>query len=78
MESFASDTNESKDGRPELLTERDKRKLRRALKALREKGNVWSMPKDYMDKTIASMPKRIEEMIKRKGRRTQARIQLKI
>ena len=58
MESFASDTNKSKDGRPELLTERDKRKLRRALKALREKGNVWSMPKDYIDKTIARMPKK--------------------
>ena len=70
MESSASDANKSKVWRPELLTERDKQKLRRALKALREKGNVWSMPKDYIDKTIASMRKRIEEVIKRKGRRT--------
>ena len=70
MESFASDTNKSKDGRPELLTERDKRKLWRALKALREKGNFWSMPKKKIDKTIVSMPKRIEEVIKRKGRST--------
>ncbi len=31
--------------------------------------NIYSTPKDYIDKTIASMPKRIKNVIENKGRR---------
>ena len=36
----------------------------------RVKRNIWSMPIDYIDKTIASMPKRIKLVISGKGHRT--------
>lgn len=32
--------------------------------------NIWSIPRQYIDKTIASMPKRIKEITQRKGGRT--------
>ena len=32
--------------------------------------NIWSVPKDYIDKTIASMPVRVKNVIKNKGYRT--------
>ena len=35
----------------------------------RIKRNLWSIPKDYIDKTIASMPNRINLIVKAKGRR---------
>jgi transposase len=35
----------------------------------RIKQNIYSTPKDYIDKTIASMPKRIKNVIENKGRR---------
>ena len=36
----------------------------------RVKRNIWSLPIDYIDKTIASMPKRIKLVISGKGHRT--------
>ena len=36
----------------------------------RVKLNIWSISKEYIDDTIASMPKRLKEIIKRKGART--------
>ena len=36
----------------------------------RETRNIWSVPKDYIDKTIASMPVRVKNVIKNKGYRT--------
>ena len=32
--------------------------------------NIWSVPKDYINKTIASMPVRVINVIKNKGYRT--------
>jgi hypothetical protein len=32
--------------------------------------NIWSVPKDYINKTIASMPVRLKNVIKKKGYRT--------
>ena len=32
--------------------------------------NIWSVPKDHIDKTIASMPVRVKNVIKNKGYRT--------
>ena len=36
----------------------------------RETRNIWSVPKDHIDKTIASMPVRVKNVIKNKGYRT--------
>lgn len=34
------------------------------------KYNIWSTSKEYIDKTISSMPKRLKHIVKTKGRRT--------
>ena len=35
----------------------------------RIKRSLWSIPKDYIDKTLASMPNRINLIVKAKGHR---------
>lgn len=34
------------------------------------KQTIWSTPRDYIDKTISSMPKRLKQIVEGKGRRT--------
>ena len=34
------------------------------------KFNIWSFSQEYVDKTIASMPRKIKDIIKHKGKRT--------
>ena len=36
----------------------------------RVKYNIWSVSKEYVDKTISSMPKRIKAIVKNEGKRT--------
>ncbi|CAB3978201.1 Transposable element Tcb1 transposase [Paramuricea clavata] len=36
----------------------------------RVKFNIWSVSQEYVDKTIASMPRRIKDIVKHKGKRT--------
>ena len=36
----------------------------------RVKYNIWSVSREYVDKTISSMPKRIKAIVKNEGKRT--------